>query len=241
MPTLVVWGEQDPLGSVSVAQAVTELIPHADWRCCPPGTRPGSGGLRGPPRRSWTSCGDRVKPPNPIRDSPAASCTRQGCADRRGIAHVRNTSAPPVIHGYSPRFRSSTTTGHQPSNPRKANASRPANQTLVDHRSGRRSHSRRRTATTRSRPCSSARPCTDNMPSSPVATRCSTPSPRTAARKVRRRVGMIGRQWICHRAPTAENHCRAGLREPLWSAQRPVAEKAQPGHKDGENYTEGAP
>jgi pimeloyl-ACP methyl ester carboxylesterase len=29
MPTLVVWGEQDPLGSVSVARAVTELIPHA--------------------------------------------------------------------------------------------------------------------------------------------------------------------------------------------------------------------
>jgi pimeloyl-ACP methyl ester carboxylesterase len=29
MPTLVVWGERDPLGGVSVAQAVTELIPHA--------------------------------------------------------------------------------------------------------------------------------------------------------------------------------------------------------------------
>lgn len=29
MPTLMVWGEQDPLGSVSVAQAVTDLIPDA--------------------------------------------------------------------------------------------------------------------------------------------------------------------------------------------------------------------
>ena len=29
VPTLVIWGEQEPLGSVSVAQAVTELIPHA--------------------------------------------------------------------------------------------------------------------------------------------------------------------------------------------------------------------
>ncbi len=29
VPTLVIWGEQEPLGSVSVARAVTELIPHA--------------------------------------------------------------------------------------------------------------------------------------------------------------------------------------------------------------------
>jgi pimeloyl-ACP methyl ester carboxylesterase len=29
VPTLVVWGEQEPLGSVSVARAVTDLIPHA--------------------------------------------------------------------------------------------------------------------------------------------------------------------------------------------------------------------
>jgi len=29
MPTLVVWGEREPLGSVSVAEEVTELIPRA--------------------------------------------------------------------------------------------------------------------------------------------------------------------------------------------------------------------
>ena len=29
MPTLVIWGEQEPLGSIAVAQAVTELIPQA--------------------------------------------------------------------------------------------------------------------------------------------------------------------------------------------------------------------
>lgn len=29
MPTLVLWGEQEPLGSVSVAQAVTNLLPHS--------------------------------------------------------------------------------------------------------------------------------------------------------------------------------------------------------------------
>lgn len=40
MPTLVVWGEQDPLGSVSVAQAVTELIPHARLEVLPNGHAP---------------------------------------------------------------------------------------------------------------------------------------------------------------------------------------------------------
>jgi pimeloyl-ACP methyl ester carboxylesterase len=29
MPTLLIWGESEPLGGVSVAQAVTDLIPHA--------------------------------------------------------------------------------------------------------------------------------------------------------------------------------------------------------------------
>jgi len=40
MPTLVVWGEQEPLGSVSVAQAVTELIPHARLEVLPTGHAP---------------------------------------------------------------------------------------------------------------------------------------------------------------------------------------------------------
>jgi len=40
MPTLVVWGEQDPLGSVSVAQAVTKLIPHARLKALPTGHAP---------------------------------------------------------------------------------------------------------------------------------------------------------------------------------------------------------
>jgi pimeloyl-ACP methyl ester carboxylesterase len=40
MPTLVVWGEQEPLGSVSVAQAVTELIPHARLVVLPTGHGP---------------------------------------------------------------------------------------------------------------------------------------------------------------------------------------------------------
>ena len=29
MPTLIVWGERDPLGGVAVARAITDLIPHA--------------------------------------------------------------------------------------------------------------------------------------------------------------------------------------------------------------------
>jgi pimeloyl-ACP methyl ester carboxylesterase len=40
MPTLVVWGEQDPLGSVSVVQAVTKLIPHARLKALPTGHAP---------------------------------------------------------------------------------------------------------------------------------------------------------------------------------------------------------
>jgi pimeloyl-ACP methyl ester carboxylesterase len=40
MPTMVVWGEQEPLGSVSVAQAVTELIPHARLEVLPTGHAP---------------------------------------------------------------------------------------------------------------------------------------------------------------------------------------------------------
>jgi pimeloyl-ACP methyl ester carboxylesterase len=40
MPTLVVWGERDPLGSVSVARAATELIPHARLEVPPTGHGP---------------------------------------------------------------------------------------------------------------------------------------------------------------------------------------------------------
>jgi hypothetical protein len=57
MPTLIIWGEYEPLGSVSVAQSVTELIPTHDRRCCPPGTGHGSDRRPGPPRRSRNLCG----------------------------------------------------------------------------------------------------------------------------------------------------------------------------------------
>jgi pimeloyl-ACP methyl ester carboxylesterase len=40
VPTLVVWGEQDPLGGVSVAQAITGLIPHARLAVLPTGHGP---------------------------------------------------------------------------------------------------------------------------------------------------------------------------------------------------------
>ena len=40
MATLVVWGEQDPLGTVSVVQAVTKLIPHARLKVLPTGHAP---------------------------------------------------------------------------------------------------------------------------------------------------------------------------------------------------------
>jgi pimeloyl-ACP methyl ester carboxylesterase len=40
MPTLVVWGERDPVGSVPVARAVTELIPDARLEVLPTGHGP---------------------------------------------------------------------------------------------------------------------------------------------------------------------------------------------------------
>ena len=40
MPTLVVWGEHEPLGRVSVAQALTELIPRARLEVLPTGHAP---------------------------------------------------------------------------------------------------------------------------------------------------------------------------------------------------------
>ena len=40
VPTLVVWGERDPLGGVSVAQAITDLIPSARLMVLPTGHGP---------------------------------------------------------------------------------------------------------------------------------------------------------------------------------------------------------
>jgi pimeloyl-ACP methyl ester carboxylesterase len=40
MPTLVLWGERDPVGSIPVARAVTELIPHARLEVLPTGHGP---------------------------------------------------------------------------------------------------------------------------------------------------------------------------------------------------------
>jgi pimeloyl-ACP methyl ester carboxylesterase len=40
VPTLVVWGERDPLGGVPVAQSVTGLIPHARLEVLPTGHGP---------------------------------------------------------------------------------------------------------------------------------------------------------------------------------------------------------
>jgi pimeloyl-ACP methyl ester carboxylesterase len=40
MPTLVIWGEYEPLGGVAVAQAVTDLIPHARLAVLPTGHGP---------------------------------------------------------------------------------------------------------------------------------------------------------------------------------------------------------
>ena len=40
MPTLLIWGERDPVGSIPVARAVTELIPDARLEVLPTGHGP---------------------------------------------------------------------------------------------------------------------------------------------------------------------------------------------------------
>jgi pimeloyl-ACP methyl ester carboxylesterase len=40
MPTLMIWGEHEPLGSVSVARAATDLIPHGRLEVLPTGHAP---------------------------------------------------------------------------------------------------------------------------------------------------------------------------------------------------------
>ena len=40
MPTMLIWGEYEPLGGVAVAQSVTDLIPHARLEVLPTGHGP---------------------------------------------------------------------------------------------------------------------------------------------------------------------------------------------------------
>jgi pimeloyl-ACP methyl ester carboxylesterase len=57
MPTLVLWGEQDPVGSIPVAQTVTELIPHARLEVLPTGHGP----WLGQPTRTATAVLDFMR------------------------------------------------------------------------------------------------------------------------------------------------------------------------------------
>jgi pimeloyl-ACP methyl ester carboxylesterase len=57
MPTLVVWGERDPVGSIPVARAVTELIPDARLEVLPTGHGP----WLGQPLRTATTVTDFVR------------------------------------------------------------------------------------------------------------------------------------------------------------------------------------
>jgi pimeloyl-ACP methyl ester carboxylesterase len=57
MPTLVLWGDQDPVGSIPVARAVAELIPHARLEVLPTGHGP----WLGQPMRTAASVADFVR------------------------------------------------------------------------------------------------------------------------------------------------------------------------------------
>jgi pimeloyl-ACP methyl ester carboxylesterase len=57
MPTLVLWGNQDPVGSVPVAQAITELIPDARLEVLPTGHGP----WLGQPTRTATAVLDFMR------------------------------------------------------------------------------------------------------------------------------------------------------------------------------------
>jgi pimeloyl-ACP methyl ester carboxylesterase len=57
MPTLVLWGEQDPVGSIAVARAVAELIPHTRLEVLPTGHGP----WLGQPTRTAATVADFVR------------------------------------------------------------------------------------------------------------------------------------------------------------------------------------
>jgi pimeloyl-ACP methyl ester carboxylesterase len=57
MPTLVLWGERDPVGTIPVAQAVTDLIPHARLEVLPTGHGP----WLGQPTRTAAAVTDFVR------------------------------------------------------------------------------------------------------------------------------------------------------------------------------------
>ena len=73
MPTLVVWGEREPLGSVSVAQALTELIPDARLQVLPTGHGP----WLGQPAQTAATVAEFVRRENRV---PPVTSTQPGRA-----------------------------------------------------------------------------------------------------------------------------------------------------------------
>jgi 2-hydroxy-6-oxonona-2,4-dienedioate hydrolase len=63
MPTLLIWGEREPLGGVSVAQAVTDLMPHARLEVLPTGHGP----WLGQPARTAATVVDFVRRDTSVR------------------------------------------------------------------------------------------------------------------------------------------------------------------------------
>jgi pimeloyl-ACP methyl ester carboxylesterase len=72
VPTLVVWGERDPLGGVPVARAVTDLIPRARLEVLPTGHGP----WLGQPARTAATVADFLRADQPATPVPAATGRR---------------------------------------------------------------------------------------------------------------------------------------------------------------------
>lgn len=60
MPTLMIWGEHEPLGGAAVARAATELIPHGQLEVLPTGHGP----WLGQPARTAAAVADFVRQPD---------------------------------------------------------------------------------------------------------------------------------------------------------------------------------
>ncbi len=90
MPTLVIWGEQDPLGGVSVAQAAIDLIPRARLDALPTGHGP----WLGQPVHTAAAVADFVRRDRSLPSATSTQPGRTGAARPGGKIGQRAAAAP---------------------------------------------------------------------------------------------------------------------------------------------------